>query len=87
MPASSACDIRSVVPWLPGSVVEYCDVKQDRVWWRTPARVIEDTDTLTVLWWPAGTRYQRPVFDDRRVRILYRPRDRVAGPLLGHGVR
>ena len=53
------------MPWQPGNVVEYRDVKHGRPWWRTPARVIEDTPDRVVLWWPPGTRYQRLAFDDR----------------------
>lgn len=51
--------------WAPGETIEYRHVKDDEVWWRTPARVIEDSDELTVLWWPAGTRYQRASSADR----------------------
>ena len=49
----------------PGEIVEYRDVKAGRPWWRTPARVVEDGADLTVLWWPPGTRYQRPRFESR----------------------
>ena len=60
------------MPWQPGEVVEYRDVKEGRPWWRTPARVIEDTAGRVVLWWPPGTRYQRIAFDDRRQSLTLR---------------
>ena len=53
------------MPWAPGDVIEYRDVKHGRPWWRTPARVIEDGPECVVLWWPPGTGYQRLAFDDR----------------------
>jgi len=58
--------------WEPGDVVEYRHTKGDTVWWRTPARVIQDSDELTVLWWPAGTRYQRAAVAGRldHLRVL-----------------
>ena len=58
--------------WQPGDVVEHRHVKSGRVWWRTPARVIEDSDERTVLWWPAGTKYERVVAEGRidHLRVL-----------------
>ena len=43
-----------------GEVLEYRDVKHGRPWWRTPARVVADADDVVALWWPPGTKYQRP---------------------------
>jgi len=51
--------------WQPGDIVEHRHVSRGAVWWRSPARVIEDSDDLTVLWWPAGTRYERAAFGER----------------------
>jgi hypothetical protein len=60
------------MPWDPGDAIEYRHVKGGKVWWRTPARVIEDSDERTVLWWPAGTAYERVVADGRldHLRVL-----------------
>src|SRR6476661_265335 len=51
--------------WAHGDIVEYRHVHHGRPWWVVPARVVEDNDERVVVWWPAGTRYLAPVFDDR----------------------
>jgi len=58
--------------WEPGAIVEHRHTKDGVVWWRSPARVIEDSAEVTVLWWPAGTRYQRAAVEGRldHLRVL-----------------
>jgi predicted RNA-binding protein associated with RNAse of E/G family len=51
--------------WQRGDIIEYHHVRDERIWWRGPARVVEDGDDCLALWWPAGTIYQQPSGDDR----------------------
>jgi predicted RNA-binding protein associated with RNAse of E/G family len=53
------------VEWPPGAEVEYRDVRDGQVWWRTPVRIVENSDECVALWWPVGTKYQRLDSRDR----------------------
>ncbi|OGN89244.1 MAG: hypothetical protein A2Y88_10345 [Chloroflexi bacterium RBG_13_48_10] len=49
------------VHWSPGDIIVMRGILKGKLWWACPAYVVQDTEELIALYWPAGTPTRSPI--------------------------
>jgi len=50
-----------VARWAPGDIIVVRGILKGKLWWASPAYVVQDTPELLALYWPVGTPTRSPV--------------------------